>query len=77
MWFVFGKCFVLPPSAKAAFALVMWFYGYAPSGVPIRDWALLRSAVTEQYIEAGMSLPAAHREITRIERCVARWTANR
>lgn len=55
-----GKCYIVPPSAKAAMLLVAWMFG----AIPGMSYADYRFAMLQQY-------PAAQAKaaVARIEQC--------
>jgi hypothetical protein len=58
--FIIGKCVWLPPSPKAALAVLMLFYGLGdPGTLP----ATYEAAIEAQMVSAGATVAQAHKEM--------------
>lgn len=69
---VIGKCYIVPPSAKAALAIVAWFFGALP-GMPWSDYEAL---VQRQYQAVGYSVASARAAVANLEACFSTWKAS-
>lgn len=64
MMLMIGACKIAPPSAKAALAIVMWFYGTIPGA----SWSTYQQIVEQQYVAAKLDGKAA---VKHLEACFA------
>ena len=63
---VFGKCIWIPPSAKAAFLAVGYFFGLMPPQTTSEDF---ERAIAAQYLAAGKTAAAAAAEAQWLDHC--------
>ena len=69
--FVIGKCVLVPPSPKAALAILSLFYGIGvTSEVDVVDY---KSVIAEQYVAAGQSSAQAANAMAHLDACIATY----
>jgi hypothetical protein len=66
---IVGKCVWVPPSAKAAFLFVAYFFGVVPDLAP----EVYEHDLTREFVVAGMTAKAARRELHWLNDCTATY----
>lgn len=66
---ILGHCAYIPPSGRAALAIVGYFFGAVP-GYSVADY---HAALTEQLVAAGETAAQAAKEVAWLDRCAASY----
>ena len=68
---IFGHCVWIPPSPKAALAVVVLFFGIGVTTQPEIDAS--EAAIAQQYVASGKTQGEAQREIAALNACFATY----